>query len=411
MKQFVLFFTSLLILFSCSPTKKVTHKEIVVWESYNNKEHTVFMEIVSRFEAENPEIKIKVERVPFDGLLSKIITASIANRTPDIARIDIGHLPRLAYGKVALNLSSYGAEQFIKTNLLPVLLESNRVYVQGKAGIYGISDQLTNLALFYNKKLFRQKGILAPPKTWDEFILTAKKLTNRKAGLYGFSMNASLWWILPILYSYGADVLQDNNTKCALQSKEAIAAFTFIQDMYQKYKVESGAWRSGAINPDQAFVNSKTAMVFSGPWNLGNYSAIDYGVSLLPATPPIRSATNVGGTTMIVFAGSQYKKESYQFLTYVASKASQKLWIQKLQQVSVNKIANKEMHHLFSPVMKVFVKQAEYAHARPMIPNYDRLEQTVNPLLYTLLEGKISPEQMAKKACNEIQKKVLSELQ
>ena len=34
------------------------------------------------------------------------------------------------------------------------------------------------VALFYNTELFKEAGIAGPPKTWDEFVETAKKLTN-----------------------------------------------------------------------------------------------------------------------------------------------------------------------------------------------------------------------------------------
>jgi len=34
--------------------------------------------------------------------------------------------------------------------------------------------------LYYNKKQFKAAGISSPPKTWDEFLVDAKKLTTPK---------------------------------------------------------------------------------------------------------------------------------------------------------------------------------------------------------------------------------------
>lgn len=83
--------------FSC---QKQNSKEILIWQSYNNEENSVFSEIVNDY-MRKTGLSIKIERVPFDGFLSKLITSAIAKRTPDITRVDIGHLARLAAGKIA----------------------------------------------------------------------------------------------------------------------------------------------------------------------------------------------------------------------------------------------------------------------------------------------------------------------
>ena len=54
--------------------------------------------------------------------------------------------------------------------------------------LYGIPNEIDVYALNYNKALFKQAGIAAPPKTWDEFKDAAKKLTNKEAGQQGFGM-------------------------------------------------------------------------------------------------------------------------------------------------------------------------------------------------------------------------------
>ena len=49
--------------------------------------------------------------------------------------------------------------------------------------LYGVPNEIDVYALNYNKALFKEAGISAPPKTWDEFKAAAKKLTDKsKAG-------------------------------------------------------------------------------------------------------------------------------------------------------------------------------------------------------------------------------------
>ena len=42
-------------------------------------------------------------------------------------------------------------------------------------------------SVYYNKKIFRDAGVAYPraPWTWDDYVATAKKLTNRDKGIYG----------------------------------------------------------------------------------------------------------------------------------------------------------------------------------------------------------------------------------
>ena len=186
MKSRIIGFVLLVFITGCSGSLS-DKNNLVIWESYNNSEHAVFKGLVKlyneKYLSEN-KIKIIVERVPFDGLLSKIITAAIAKKTPDICRIDIGHIARLAYGGLALNLDDY---KFIekKKELIPIAYNSNLVSMKDKNKepvkyLYGISDQLTCVALYYNKKLFKKAGLKKPPVNLKQLVEYGKKLTNSK---------------------------------------------------------------------------------------------------------------------------------------------------------------------------------------------------------------------------------------
>lgn len=272
--------------------------------------------------------EIVVQRVPFDGLLSKLITAAIAKETPDICRVDVGHIGRLGYGGIAAPLDEAPGGMDL-TDLLPIAAESNRVTLtnmetgQLETHLYGLSDQVTCVALYYNKAMLRDAGIEAPPHTLEELATVGKRLSDPAKGVYGLGLNNSLWWNLPFLYLFGADVISADNVHARLGEPMAASAFSYLRQLYVD-GVEGGAWRAGAINPDQGFVNSRYAMVLSGPWNLKTFRGVDYGVALIPGTGSTPSATNIGGTSMIVLNNSTKKAEAARFLRYLTSYAAQK---------------------------------------------------------------------------------------
>ncbi|HRP68535.1 MAG TPA: extracellular solute-binding protein [Turneriella sp.] len=353
---------------------------LTLWHSYNNEETRVFNALVADFEKAHPQIKIKAERVPFDGLLPKLTSAAIAHRTPDIARVDIGHVARLAWGHVISPLNQLRAEETVGA-MLPIAAKVASVKTPRDkvAQLYAIPDQLTTVALYYNKKILAELQV-TPPKTLGDLHRIGKIFRERGKSHKALGINASLWWAMPWLFLYNARVMNDTLDRCLLNSGESIAAIEALRTLYTE-GTEGGAWLSGAINPDQGFLTGRYAMILSGPWNLKTFQKIPFGVRLVPAHGKKISASNIGGSAMVVFAASPRKSEAYQFLSYLVSEPVQKKWIQETGQLSVNARANQSLEHTFSPELKTFLRQLEFAEPRPQLPGYDTLETIVAPYL------------------------------
>jgi ABC-type glycerol-3-phosphate transport system substrate-binding protein len=266
---------------------------ITVWETYNNEERAVFLSLVEEFEKANPGITIDPVNIPFDGLEPKILTALATDTAPDIVRVDVGFLPKLAMRGAVHSLDEYAEEKETR-ELRPVTLASCMI----DGSLYGMPDQVNGLCLFYHREMFEEAGLDPddPPETWDEFAEYARKLTDQKKGIFGFGMRNSLWWSLPFIYSFGGSILTGDNQRCALSEPGAVAGFQFKVDLYSKYRVEGGAWRAGGIRDDVGFQSRKYAMVFNGPWAVKGLEAsgIDFGVALIPAGPAGRATPSTG---------------------------------------------------------------------------------------------------------------------
>lgn len=400
------------VITSCGPAKVENQNKIVIWESYNSIEHAVFKKIIANFKKTLPadsKIEIELKRVPFSGLSEKVMTAASAGDLPDICRIDTGDVGKYAIGNLSIELDQFGARDHLN-HLLPIATSQNLMEVTDKTGkkakhIYGITDQVTCIALYYNKEMLKKAGV-KPPKTISQLIAAAKKLTNKKEKIFGLGLNNSLWWHLPWLYVHGADVLNEDKTKCTLNSPESVKTFQFLRDLYAKHQVEGGAWISGATNPDQGFLNGKYAMIMSGQWMLKSFVKEKYGVSLFPGTSKVKSASNMGGTSMVIFKSSKNPKISFDILKYITSYEAQKLWSEKTNQASVNKKVNAELKTTLNDRQKVFLEQMNYIQPRPKIANYSEMEILVNNYFYSILEGKVP----VKKGLDQVAAKVETEI-
>ena len=399
------------------PGKKV----ITLWETYNNEEHQIFLELAGDYEKINPDIKINVQRVPFSGAKMKLMTSMITHTAPDISRVDVADLPRLVISKSVIDLTQYGALG-LAAELVSAAANSNifpeSFYLAGSTSqvkhMFGIPDQTTGVCLFYNKDMFEKAGIKKLPSTWAEFVDTAKKLTvdtdnNGKIEQFGFAMNNSLWWSFPFFNTFGVKFLSDDGRKCLLNSQQAKDALQFQIDLYSKYKVEAGAWQAGSIEPDQGFVNKKYAMIFSGPWNLKKFkdSRINFGVGMIPSGIA-GTSTNVGGTNMVVLRETKYPKECYEFLKYLLSPDVQGKWCNALGQIPVNLKAYPKVDVSQNPEIKIFMEQMKTAIARPPVMDYDQLEYIMNAEMYTARSEQKTVERALEDAVKKINEQVIN---
>jgi len=380
---------------------------LTIWQTYNEEEYPVFKEIVESFKAAHPGITIDVVRLPFAGAEPKIQTALTTRTEPDIARVDVSFLAKLAGKNALLDLGPYVPSEF-RDEILPVALSS--CYYDDT--LWGLPDQTNGLCLFYNKEHFRRAGLdpERPPATWDELISYGKKLTNKDEGVFGIGLSNSLWWTLPFFYTHGAEFLSEDGTRCVLNSPEGVAAFQLKVDLHQKYDIEGGAWRAGGIIHDLGFQNGRYSMILNGPWAVESLkrTGIDFGVGLIPAGPA-GTATNVGGNNLVVFRNTGRPELAAEFLRFVASEETQRMWASRLGQIPVNVRAADVITSEEHPYLAVFVEQMKTAIPRPQVMGYPEIENLMNPEMQAALDGTKSVEAALNAAVAEIDKLLAGE--
>jgi ABC-type glycerol-3-phosphate transport system substrate-binding protein len=411
-------------------------ERITVWETYNAEEHAVFERLASDFERERAaatgkRVDVRLERVPYEGLLPKLKYAAITHTTPDVCRVDNAWVLTLAYGKAIVpldTLPSFGmtideaAEQYVEAALATNVVEAPDEAGSWQRHLYGLPDQTNCVALFYNRALFREaaprlrEAGLDPdraPKTWDEFVRYAKVLTIPEKRQFGFGMFATLWWMMPFLNTYGAEFARrtpDGKLACGFSDPAAVEAFRFVVSLYRDHRIEAGAWQTGAINPEQGFINGKYAMILTGPWNLKRFSGIDFGVATIPAGPK-GTSSNVGGSNMVVFRSSAHADLALEFLRWFTSRETQLRWSRELGQIPVNREAFEEVARAAGGThLGVFLEQLRTARPLSQVPKMDQIEdRVVNPAIELMLKTQsATPDAILADACRQVDSDYLS---
>ncbi len=317
-------------------------------------------ELITAFEQANPDIKVQLTYVPFGELVSRTLQTAAVKRPPAIAAIDNPDVLRVAKAGVLLDIAD-------KLSLFP---DWKNIYNGPKASItsgnhvYAIPIGSNSLALYYNKKMFADAGIKDPPKTWDELVDDAVKLT--KSPVYGLAFSAtnteeSTWQWEPFLWSNGGSLLD-------LGSDKAKQALKLWVDLVQK-----GAASHDVVNWNQGdvanqFIGGTAAMMVMGPWMLPavKRSGLDFGIVTIPVPKEgDKVVVGLGGETWCVMKTNKATQDAaLKFIAFVQDPDRLVKLCSTFNYISsFRDVAAKEAEQL--PDLAVFVSQMDTARARP----------------------------------------------
>ena len=200
-------------------------------------------EYIAEFERQNPDIKIEITGVPMNSALQRITTLAASGSLPDLFVNTENIVGQLADMGICEDLTSYLSQE-----------ELDNIVDSVRTGCT-INDQLVMYpwysgpnALIYRTDWLEELGI-EPPKTLDEVVAAAQKLTRDTNGdgtidSYGFGLigtndDSGQTRFVMILRSFGARELyfEDGEWKTEVGTPESVAAFEYFRDLVTKYNV------------------------------------------------------------------------------------------------------------------------------------------------------------------------------
>jgi multiple sugar transport system substrate-binding protein len=350
--------------------------------------------IISKFEAENPTIAIDAERVPWGSYNQKLMTAVAAGDVPDVFEVKLWWQPQLVEMGALANLDAYMAKWPGKADIFDNVWKLLK-YKDGHQ--YLMPYQMVILYLYYRTDLFKAAG-LNPPRTRDEFLAAARKLTHD--GQYGFGLRGASgghdFWATFVLSS-GAQIL-DASGKSGLTTKAAVDANQWYIDLYRKYKVSPPTTPMDGFKETIANIKSgKTAMTihhFGSSAELA--AALGDKISAVPVPAGLTGRwTSFGDGELGIWSDSKVKEAAWKWLAFIGTAENNALWQKASGQVSINISNGQTKEALSNRFMKATVDSAAFAQILPAIPEVNDFVNTVWPTTtQRALMGEITSAQM-----------------
>ncbi len=268
-----------------------------------------------------------------------------------------------------------------------------RSNLYARSPVYGMPWATGVAILFYRKDLFREAGINAPPKTWDEFTKIAVKL-NRAPDRYGAFTHAGRQGdyitqdFFPILWSMGGELWDPDGWKVQgiLNSATNVKALEFYAAWNLRHKVvppESANWGNEEVF--NAIAQDKVAM--GGFWATFGAFLEDEKTSRVAgkmAYAPIpgwkgrdgkiRRAAMFGSQGTAITAFSKKKQQAWAYMKWLLSRETQTALLDDPGAAFVS--ARKDLaKHTASrnPRNKVVIETLQDAHDFWNNPNYSEL--------------------------------------
>ncbi len=357
---------------------------IKLMHQYNDAESAKLEAIVAQFEADNPGIKIELDRdnSPEDAYYGKLVTLIMGEAAPDIVRTDPARAASYIAAGYAANIDLYVSTGLI-LDLFPGALEP----VLSDGSLYGLPESVDTLVLFYRTDMLAEAGYDSPPATWDELVEVAQAITKDTDGdgetdVWGLGLFGG-WWayeFYPWFFAAGAEMLEEKDGKLvpAFNSPEGVAALQFWLDLIYKYKVIP----EGAVNYTEddykpLFAAKKMAMFTSGPWTVASMKEIKaiegkWAIASIPAGK--RAASILGGLDFLVLEQSEHKAEAMKFLNYFMQKDVRTDWAKSLTLLPLRKSCYDDPFFTEDPLIQAFSAQLKVAKPRPTIPEAGEIE-------------------------------------
>lgn len=302
--------------------------KLTLWSGY--PELQGFYESVAKeFTAKNPGITIEVQTFALTDLDKKLGMAVPSQTAADILEL--------------ISLQSFPwAEKFfmevpadVKKETLSVI---NKEYLHDV--IYG--DKMMGLpfcfyseVFYYNKDMFAEAGLKAPPDTIDEMVDYAVKLTKRDAQgnvtRSGISMRfagnpsgtGEKFWAFGLM-PFGGDILEESKTSPGnfhngFDNDAGYKALSLYLDLIYKYKVTDFNIKQDL----DAFAQGKAAMWEREQWAVGSLKEVAPNLNYDAAPMPkgIQRATFAITRNMFVPKASKNKEAAWKFISYFYSKS------------------------------------------------------------------------------------------
>ncbi|WP_423747539.1 extracellular solute-binding protein (plasmid) [Haladaptatus sp. SPP-AMP-3] len=248
---------------------------IQFWTLFSGGDGATMKSIVSRFNEERPlgDVRIDRQRIPWDDYYTKLYTALVADKGPDIAIMHQALMGRFRRMLVPYNpyLSDSAADKYVATLWDRMRFDGDQLSLPLDAHPIG---------MYYNRSLFEEAGLDpdSPPSNFREFKRACDAVTE-KTDAHAFAPTpyldpiGMLRTFIAFDEQRGGELFTDDMTRVTFDDQAGMGTAQLFGEITGKY-----GWdipNTSENRADIAFQDDNLAMTMNGTWYAAVLESLD----------------------------------------------------------------------------------------------------------------------------------------
>ncbi len=398
----ILFFTLVTISgFGCKgkvskeAEQKIQPITLNYWRAWEGRD--AFGEIIKKYNVLHPNIKVNYKKFRYEEYEKELLEAFAEDRGPDIFSVHSGWVRRyenkitplppvisMAYSVVKGNIKKETTVELRKSkSISPAEVRNDFLDVVYSDAVvenevYGLPLSVDNMVMFYNRDLFNNAGIIAPPRYWnEEFQKDVKALTKEDADNFIVQSGAALGTssnierysdILSLLMMQnGAEMIGEGGNiafhkipagmdKSYVPGLEALRFYTdFANPVKEVY-----TWNQDMPNSLEVFSQGRLGIFFGYSYHIPMIKSraprLNFGISRMLQIDGGREINFANYWVETVSAKSAYPQEAWDFIQFASRPENVVSYLEKTgKPAALKSLLSAQMA---DEELKVFAEQA-----------------------------------------------------
>ncbi len=367
---------------------------------YSSKTGPYFQKVADEFTAQNPDIKINIEVVPWDTLLQRLTTDVAGGNAPDISIIGTRWLLDFASQGIAEPIDGYLTPEF-KDSFIATFM--NPGIIDGK--MMGLPVAASARAMMVNMDLYEKAGV-SPPTTWDELYAASQKIAELPDvfafGLQGKEIETDAYFYYS-LWTHGGDILNADGTS-GLDSEAALTAAKLYKQMIDEGLTQPSPTNYTREDIFNLFKQGQVATIFTFPMLIPQIKeeAPNLKYQVLPFPEAGAKATYGVTDTLMIFSDSDVKEAAWKFIEFAYQDSYREEFDLGEGFLPVTKNVAALEHFTTDPDVAGFAAGLPYAKFAPVIANWEEIADVTVRTMQQIYLGDVTPEDGLKAAAAEI---------
>lgn len=372
------------------------------WHQHREQREEELNAIIDEFNATNPYgITVQASNEgSYGDIYDKMISGLTTGDLPDIvvAYQNQAAAYQTANGLISLepyiNHPTFGFSEAELADFFPSFIAQDRLpQFDGQA--FGFPPHRSMEVLYYNQDWLTELGYDAPPSTPEQFYEMACAATDPSAGTVGYQISTDASRFASLVFAQGGDIYDYEANQFTLNSEEAIAAMTLMQQMFADGCAILIAERHG----DQLdFGKRLTLFTIGSSSGLPIYQEMieqseaepfAWSVAPIPHTTSEPVQNIYGASVSVPRTTPERQLAAWLFLKHYTTPAVQSRWARASNYFPVRASVAADLDDYFvaNPAYATSFGLLPYGKAEPPVAGYDNVRDSMAEAYSRILNG------------------------